>query len=395
MDDIFRAFQALWSLDGRSLYLVNQAYIILLRKKDDAARLGDFRPISLIHSFAKLFTKVLARRLAPHMNTLVRANQSAFISGRLIHENFKAVQLTAKLLQWKKIPSALYKIDIAKAFDSLDWSFLLEVLKHMGFSRRWLNWISLILSTASTKIILNGSLGCRIRYARGLRQGDPLSPLLFVIAMEALNALVRHAEAKGVLQTLGDNAIQERIFLYADDVILFTSPNQQNLVATQCILDIFAHASGFSINQNKCAITPICCTFEETTVLMKFLHGQLQPFPIIYLGIPLSVRKLRKSELQPLVDKIVTGLPPWKANLLTKAGRTVLVKAKLSAIPVHTALAISLSPWVIQCIDKRRQAFLWKGADSVSGGHCLLAWPKVCRPADLGGLGLPDLTIQG
>ena len=342
-----------------------------LWKKDDATLLGDFRPISLIHSFAKLFTKVLARRLAPHMNSLVRTNQSAFIAGRLIHENFKTVQLTAKLLNRKKIPSSLYKIDIAKAFNSLDWTFLLKVLRHMGFSRRWLNWISLILSTASTKIILNGSPGRRICHARGLCQGDPLSQLFFVIAMEALNALIKNAETKGILQPLGNNAIQERIFLYVDDVILFTSPNQQNLVATQTILEIFALASGLSINQNKCAITPICCTLEDTALLMQFLHGQLQAFPIKYLGTPLSIKRLKKSELQPIVDKVVTGFRPWKANLLTKAGRTVLVKVKLSAIPVHTTLAISLSPWVIQCIDKRRRAFLWKGADSVSGGSGL------------------------
>ena len=104
---------------------------------------------------------------------------------------------------------------------------------------------------------------------------------------------------------------------------------------------------------------------------MQFLHGRLQAFPIKYLGIPLPIKRLKKSELQPIVDKVVTGLPPWKANLLIKAGRTVLVRVKLSAIPVHTALAISLSPWVIQCIDKRRRAFLWKGADSVSGGSGL------------------------
>src|SRR6185295_12595047 len=94
---------------------------------------------------------------------------SSPVGGRLIHENFKAVQLTAKLLHRKKIPSALYKIDIAKAFDSLDWTFLLQLLSHMGFSNRWTNWISVILSTASTKIILNGSPGRRICHARGLR----------------------------------------------------------------------------------------------------------------------------------------------------------------------------------------------------------------------------------
>jgi len=109
--------------------------MILLHKKIDAATIGDYRPISLIHSFAKLFTKVLARRLAPHMNGLVMHNQSAFIQSRIIHENFKAVQLTAKLLNHSKVPCSLLKIDIAKAFDTVNWRFLIELLHYLGFSR--------------------------------------------------------------------------------------------------------------------------------------------------------------------------------------------------------------------------------------------------------------------
>ena len=173
--DIVGAFQAIWSLDGRSFYLVNQAFMVLLRKKQDACAVGDYRPISLIHSFAKLFTKVLARRLAPHMHGLVKHNQSAFIRSRLIHENYKAVHLTAKLLHRARIPSALIKVDISKAFDMVNWRFLLSLLQYLGFSRRWIDWISLMLSSASTKVILNGSPGRRICHARGLRQGDPLS----------------------------------------------------------------------------------------------------------------------------------------------------------------------------------------------------------------------------
>jgi hypothetical protein len=107
---------------------------------------------------------------------------------------------------------------------------------------------------------------------------------------------------------------------------------------------MFALASGLNINQSKYAIIPICCRLNETALLMQFLHGNLQSFPINYLGIPLSVRRLKKSDLQPLVDKVVTGLPTWKARLLTMVGRTILVKVKLSAIPVHIALAISILP---------------------------------------------------
>jgi len=121
--DIFRAFQALWSLDGRSFYLVNQAYMVLLRKKQGPSAIRDYRPISLIHSFAKLFTKVLARRLAPYMQNIVQHNQSAFIQTRLIHENYRAVHLTSRLLHRAKIPCALIKVDIAKAFDTVNWPF--------------------------------------------------------------------------------------------------------------------------------------------------------------------------------------------------------------------------------------------------------------------------------
>ena len=188
---------------------------------------ADFRPTSLIHSFIKLFTKVLAVRLAPHIDGLICTNQSAFIRGRVIHDNFKAAHLTAKLLHRKKTTCALLKIDISKAFDSLNWPFLLELLSHMGFSRRWVNWISMILSSSSTKIICNGFPGRRICHARGLRQGDPLSPLLFVLAMEALNALVRLADSQNLFQRL-DPLVKDRLFLYADDVILFTAARQQD-----------------------------------------------------------------------------------------------------------------------------------------------------------------------
>ena len=117
-----------------------------------------------MHNFGKLIAKCLARRLA-----LVHPSQSAFIQGRSIHDNFRAVQLTCKTLHQKKQSCLLLKIDIAKAFDSVCWPFLLEVLQWLGFSQRWRDWMSILLGLASTKVLLNGRSGNRIYHARGLR----------------------------------------------------------------------------------------------------------------------------------------------------------------------------------------------------------------------------------
>ncbi|KAF8731380.1 hypothetical protein HU200_016438 [Digitaria exilis] len=137
-------------------------------------RIADYRPISLIHNFAKLVAKVLANRLAPFLHILVDINQSAFIKNRSIHDNFKLVELAAKALHRARKPSLLLKLDISKAFDTVDWCFLLQVLAAMG-------------------IILNGEHGNWIANMRGLGQGDPLSPMLFILVMEVLHRLIKAA----------------------------------------------------------------------------------------------------------------------------------------------------------------------------------------------------------
>ena len=178
------AMSAMWSRKFGNFHLLNSAYITLLPKKQDAISVKDCRLISLVHSFAKLVTKLMANRLAGHLDQMVSPNQSAFIKGRFILDNFMLVQHTTKFLHQQKQPRVLLKPDITKAFDSVLWPFLLEVLRNLGFETIWCDIISGLLASSSTQILLNGSPGNKITHRRCLRQGDPLSPMLFILVMD-------------------------------------------------------------------------------------------------------------------------------------------------------------------------------------------------------------------
>lgn len=113
--------------------------------------------------------------------------------------------------------------------------------------------------------------------------------------------------------------------------------------------------------------------------------GRLVPFPCTYLGIPLSLLRLRRADERPLIDKVAARIPSWKAGLLNNAGRTTLTKVTLSAIHVHVSIASGLSTWALRQIDKRRRAFLWAGTDAVAGGKCRVAWRIVIPPLAMAG----------
>lgn len=141
--------------------------------------------------------------------------------------------------------------------------------------------------------------------------------MLFVLVMECLNAMIHKADAWGLLQAPGTN-IKHRTSLYTDDVVLFLAPVEQDLMVAKEILFCFENASGFSTNYSKSQVFLINCTKEHVSLIMNILQCQISDFPCTYLGVPLSVHKLPKSSLQPLVDKVVRHLPLGKGGSSTR-----------------------------------------------------------------------------
>jgi len=223
--DVVAAVNAFYNNRCNDLNLLNKATIILIPKKEGAETIQDFRPISLIHAIAKIITKILALRLAPLMNDLTSHCQSAFIKGRSIHDNFMYVRNLARRFHRNKTPALLMKLDFSKAFDSVRWDYLITLLQKRGFPTRWTNWITSILATSTSRVLLNGIPLDPIPHDRGVRQGDPLSPLLFVLAIDPLPRLLSIATARGLLSKLHGRAARFRASLYADDATILIRPD--------------------------------------------------------------------------------------------------------------------------------------------------------------------------
>lgn len=379
--------------DNRSFHLLNRAFITLLPKREDAADIMDYRPISLIHSFVKILEKALANKLAARLDELYARNQSAFIKGTCIQDNFTVVQLAVKSLHRSRTPAFFLKLDVAKAFDSVAWQFLLEVLERRGFGPRWRYWITSILASSSTQILINGAPGDIIWHARGLWQGDPISPMLFILVIDILSALMKAAESVRLLESFSNAGIKHRLSLFADDMVMFIRPRRTELKVVASMLQLFGEASGLHVNLGKSQIIPIRCGTEIDQTFVEDLPCLLGMFPCSYLGLPLGPGSVRKEDLQKMVDSVANHLLGWKGRLLYEGGRIIWIKSVLMATSVYQMLPFDLKPWVIHKIEQICQDFLWKGMEHATAGDCKVAWELVCRPTKYGGLGIHNLRL--
>jgi hypothetical protein len=283
---VLDAFNCFFLFHTGPLERLNSANICLIPRKELAEATTDFRPISLIPSFAKLISKVLAIRLSSKLDNLVSISQSAFIKKRCIQDNFLYVRNLARAYHKTKTPALLFKVDIAKAFDSVSWECLLELLEKRGFPVRWRNWIALILSSSSSSIILNGVPGPFFHHERGLRQGDPLSPYLFILARDTLHRLFEVATLEGRHAKL-------RLSLYADDAALFLNPHREEVDLVLQIMESFGDATGLRINVAKSTVAVIRCAAVNLDDTLSSFNGQRVNFPLSYLGLPLILGRLR------------------------------------------------------------------------------------------------------
>ncbi|CAL1367787.1 unnamed protein product [Linum trigynum] len=399
-------FQKCWGVVGREFFLLisscfsnpskirslNQTLLALIPKVDAPASMSQFRPISLCNVGYKVVAKTIANRLKSLMPHLVHPNQSSFVPNRHITDNILILQETVHSMARKggKKGTMLLKVDLAKAYDRIDWTFLEETLMLAGIPTQCVNIIMQCVTSVEMQVLWNGGETDPFSPTRGIRQGCPLTPYLFTLCIERLSHIidrkVRDKKWKPVLLSVGGPPLSHLFF--ADDLVLFAEASVEQADCILSCLNAFCVASGelvskdksrvfFSKNTKMHARTNICSRLgiQPTNDLGK------------YLGVPVIHGRLTKLTYRYILDKIDSKLTAWKARTLSLAGRVTLAKAVLEAIPLYAMQTTLLPASVCDTIDRKIRWFVWGSQVGKRKVH-LISWETICKPKNQGGLGL-------
>uniref|UniRef100_A0A8I7B1C9 Reverse transcriptase domain-containing protein n=1 Tax=Hordeum vulgare subsp. vulgare TaxID=112509 RepID=A0A8I7B1C9_HORVV len=372
-------------IGSADLRRINRAFIVLLPKRVGASSPDNFRPVSLQNCIIKISSKCLASRAQPFIPLIIHHDQSGFIKGRSIADNFIYAADIVQTCFKRKKSTIVLKLDFHKAFDSVSWDALMATLKAKGFPSKWCDWIQNLNETSQSAVLLNGKPGPWIACKKGLRQGDPTSPLLFIIVADVLQRLIHEASSNGLLSHPIDSNIPCPVLQYADDTLIILQADIEQLHTLKSILLQFSNATGLVINFHKSTFAPIHVEPTLASALASILGCTVASFPQSYLGLPLSTHKLNIKDFFFIIDKIDRRLAGWRGVLLNIAGRAILVRVVLRALPIYAMTALWLPAGIVQEIDKRCRAFFWAGQEKVSGGQCKVAWEFVCAPFSRGG----------
>lgn len=290
---------------GSMLRQWNATKLVLIPKITNASATSDFRPISCLNTVYKVVSKLISNWLKKVLPTVISQAQSAFLPGRLLAENvLLATDLVKGYNSSTSESKAMLKVDLRKAFDSIRCDFILEISKAICVPDLFINWISQCISTASFSVSINGASGGFFNSTKGIRQRYPMSPYLFVLAMEGLTRLLQSRYASG---SIGYHPMTSELkithLMFADDVMIFFDWRSDSLHGITECLDNFASWSGLTMNRNKTELYHAGMDPSESNALAAY-GFPTGTFPVKYLGLPLMSRKLRISEYEPLITSI-------------------------------------------------------------------------------------------
>ncbi|KAJ9558242.1 hypothetical protein OSB04_012856 [Centaurea solstitialis] len=403
-------YQHFWSLVGSDVFhtccgwlseatlpsVVNQTNIVLIPKVDYPRSMRDLRPISLCNVLYRILAKVLANRLRPLMERIIGIEQSAFVKGRSIVDNvmiaFEVLHNMKTKYKAKEGDTAL-KIDISKAYDRVDWRYLEALLLKMGFSTNWVSWMLMCVTSVSYQVVVNDSLVGPITPGRGLRQGCPLSPYLFILCTEGLSALLKKAVLDGQIHgaRICRRAPAISHLLFADDSFLFFRADILEARRVKQILQTFAAASGQAINFQK---SGICFSKNTHPMLQEGISAILDVHNPLdtgrYLGLPSLVGRNKRTIFNGLKDRIWRRIQSWRTKPLSRGGREILIKAVAQAIPVYCFNVFLLPTTLAEEIERMINSFWWGSKQSGGKGINWLRWEKLSVQKEFGGMGFRD-----
>ncbi|RVW99876.1 LINE-1 reverse transcriptase-like [Vitis vinifera] len=365
-----------------------------VKEEGGAKDLKDFRPISLVGGLYKWLAKVLANRMKGVLAKVISTSQNDFVEGQQIMDAVLVANETIDSIVKSNRGAILYKLDIEKVYDHVDWDFLLAVMEKMGFGERWCRWIKWCLSTVRYSVMVNGSPMGFFQSSRGLRQGNPLSSYLFVVVMEAFSVLIKKAVAGGFLAPClvrgrRGEGVQISHLLFADDTLIFCEAKEDQLLYMGWLLMWFEAISGLRVNLEKSELIPVG-RVENVDELADEFGYRVGKLPSTYLGMPLGAPFKSVAAWDGIEERFKKKLAMWKHQYISKGGRITLVRSTLSNLPIYF-MSIFQMPRVVRIrLEKIQRDFLWGGGALVQKPH-LVNWSIVCLDKRSGGLGVKSL----
>lgn len=375
---------------GQLLLQQRRSAVALLFKAGDRGDPGNYRPIALMSVEVKILSRALAYRLAQVAPHLVHPSQVGFVPGRRLHDHVMLVQALQTFCTNEDHDYYATFLDFSKAYDMVDQGFLFDVLEEMNIGPTFVSWVQLLYNTPMVQIIFNDGLGPTIRPTRGVKQGCPLSCMLFVLYLEPLGEMLRGSPDYGIPLPNGDSLTS---IYFADDTTLLSS-SLQAAVEQMTIVDDFCSVSGARLNVSKCMTLALNNNLDIDDIddggLLNVMPSEK---PVKYLGILFGHRLPRDFQVQQLNDKFLAAFQTWGSRARTLQGRKLIVSTMLLSLLWHATAAVYVPPTMVATWQRMVNKYILGRKTQLTDHHR----PTICRKWQFDrklGLGIPHVASK-